>query len=257
MDTIREPIDFMAKNNVAAGSPKPGDKKALDLALKDLAEKRRTNNIALVSIGVTFVIAVVSLVWNSVIQKQATHTSEVLETTRVENDDVVTNTNNFAHPWAPWIDTVSPITIHLGVGRDVAFARSFRKPPHITLALRGLDFPDMATVLTKLGFSPKGAELERIHHIHITSEVSNVTANSFKLLVGIGLPTEAAKFLQRHLQSSEAVDRDIVADMRTARMLENHDKLTSDEIWMTNFYTTVGTFQVTWVAQAEEDLPKH
>jgi hypothetical protein len=45
--------------------------------------------------------------------------------------------------------------------------------------------------------------------------------------------------------------------MRTAGMLENHDKLTLDEVWMTNFYTKIGTYEVTWVAQAEEAIAKH
>ena len=134
-----------------------------------------------------------SLAWNAEIQKQAKRTSEIIETARVEHDDVVTNTNDFAHPWVPWINTVSPSTIHLGVCREITFSRPFRKTPHITLGLRGLDFPDMATVLARLDFAPKGiglADKERIHHIHLTTEVSGVTTNGFKLLVGIGLPTE-------------------------------------------------------------------
>jgi len=111
--------------------------------------------------------------------------------------------------------------------------------------------------LTGLGFAPNGNELERIRHIHITSEVSDVTPSSFKLRVGIGLPHEAAKFLQRRLQNPDAIDKQIVADMRTAGILENHDKLTLDEVWMTNFYTKIGTYEVTWVAQAEEAIAKH
>jgi hypothetical protein len=41
--------------------------------------------------------------------------------------------------------------------------------------------------------------------------------------------------------------------MRTAGMLQNRDGLTPDEVWMTNFYTLIGTIQVTWVAQGEEN----
>jgi hypothetical protein len=219
--------------------------------------KRRANNIVLIGIGVTFLSAMISLLWNAQIQKQATRTSEVVETTRVESGDVVTNTNDFAHPWVPWIDTVSPVTIHLGVAREVVFSRPFKKPPHITLGLRGLDFPHMPTVLESLGFTPSGVRmLERLNKIHLTADDGNVSVSGFALHVGIGLPTEAAQFLQRRLQSADAVNTDVVADMRTAGMLENHDKMTPNEVWMSNFYTRIGTFQVSWIAQAEEDHTK-
>src|SRR5258708_390306 len=161
--------------------------------------------------------------------------------------------NDFANPWVPWIDTVSPITIHLGVARDIKFERPFRNPPHITLGLRGLDVADMTLVLARLGFKPGTPRLaERIRHVHVTTDVGNVSPTGFRMLVGIGLPTEAAQFLQRELQSADLVDREVVAGMRTAGMLQNHDVLTPDEVWMTNFYTTIGTFQVAWIAQAKE-----
>lgn len=137
------------------------------------------------------------------------------------------------------------------------FSRPFKKSPHITLGLRGLDFPQMPTVLKSLGFTPSGARMrDRLSNVHITADDGNVTVSGFTLLVAIGLPTEAAQFLQRRLQSADVVNENIVADMRTAGMLVNHDKMTPDEGWMSNFYTRIGTFQVSWIAQAEEDHTK-
>jgi hypothetical protein len=247
----------MSENKIAPGDPLPSDNSHNVLALKELAEKRRANNITLIGFAVTLTICLISLTWNAKIQKQASRASEVLETTRVENNDVVTNTNDFANPWVPWIDTVSPTTVHLGVARDIKFERPFRNPPHISLGLRGLDVPDMTIVLTRLGFRPGSPRLaDRIRHVHVTTDVGNVSTTGFRMLVGIGLPSEPAKFLQRQLQDADLVDREVVADMRTAGMLENHDVLTSDEIWMSNFYTVIGTFQVAWIAQGEEDHAK-
>src|SRR5258706_119466 len=248
----------MAKHNPVTTTSKLTEKDSPDLALHLIAEKRRSNIVALIGIAITFIIGVASLVWNLRNQRETIRaSSEVLEISRVENGDVVTNTNDFPHPWVPWIETISPTTIHLGVRRAVVFARPFRKPPHITIALRGLDFPDMATVLTQLGFTLRDARLaERLHHIHLTDDVTDVTTNAFTLMIGIGLPTEAANFLKGRLQDNDAVNQDIVADMRIALMLENRNNLTSDEVWMSNFYVMIGSFQASWIAQVEEDQHK-
>jgi hypothetical protein len=242
---------------VPIAKPPLSDADALALAQRDLQEKRRQNNIALIGIAVTFLVALISLVWNSLIQRQASHTSDVLERTRVASGEVVTNSNDFAHVWSPWIESVSPITMSLGVGRDVRFERPFRTAPKVTLSLSALDFPDMAAALTHLGFTPREPGLQsRLRHVNVATEVTDVTPNGFRLYFGIGLPTEAAKFLESHLTSPALVDQAVVSDMRVSRMLENRPQLTPDEVWMSNFYTTIGTFTVTWIAQAEEAQTK-
>lgn len=245
--------DMDTKAKIPPAKAAPSDEAAIALAKKELEEKRRQNNIALTGVVVTFIVAVISLGWNSLIQKQATDTSEALERTRVATGEFETLSNDFAHPWAPWTEAVSFRTMALGVRRDVSFERPFRKPPNVTLGLSALDFPDMISVLSRLGFTSKdGGMLGRLRHINVTTEVRDVTLTGFRVRIGIGLPTEAAKFLEPRLADSVLVDKSIVADMRAARMLENHEQLTSDEVWMTNFYTNIGSFVITWIAQAEE-----
>jgi len=248
----------MPKHKPIPADSKLSDKDSLDLALRELAEKRRSNNVALIGVALTFVISLTSLVWNARNQRDTERTSsEMLEISRVENGDVVTNTNDLLHPWVPWIDTVSEETIHLGVSREIIFTRPFRRPPHVTIGLRGLDFPDMPTVLRQLGYTTLGTGVEeRIRHIHLTTDVADVTTNGFKLMIGIGLPTDAAQFLKIRLQDTATVNQKVIADMRIAGMLENHNNLTSDEVWMSNFYVRIGTFQASWIAQADESEPK-
>jgi hypothetical protein len=57
----------------------------------ELLEKRRQNHISLISIVVTFCIAAFSVVWNAKLQSQATKTADALETTRVSNDEALSN----------------------------------------------------------------------------------------------------------------------------------------------------------------------
>jgi hypothetical protein len=213
----------------------------------------------LISIAVTFAIAMVSLVWNATIQKQATQTSNVLETTRVENGEVLSNSNagDFHSPWRQWGHAVSHMTMYIGIERDVKFERPFRINPEVTLGLSLIDRAPMDLVLSRIGFQQKDPMMsERLRHIHVVSQVGGVTKDHFIVQLGVGLPTEAATVLLGSIE--RAVDtkanKVLLDNMRLYGQLENRvdPDLSPGEIWLINFYKTVGSFKITWIAQASE-----
>jgi hypothetical protein len=229
-----------------------------ELSWKDrleLREKRRQNHISILSIAATFAIAMTSLLWNARIQKQATTTSDAVETSRVENDEVKSNSNanDFHNPWRQWQESVSPSTVYLGIERVVPFQRRFRSAPQVTLGMSLIDVPPMDLILFRFGFKPAEPKMsERIRHFHVVTKVADVTREHFILQLGIGLPTEAAKVLVEPLSAplNLAVDREFIDNMRLYRELENRsDSLTPGETWLINFYRIVGTIDVTWIAQ--------
>jgi hypothetical protein len=251
------------------GGDKPATLSGADAAVltrKDeleLIEKRRQNQISAISIAVTFVIAIVSLLWNARIQRQTAQTSNVLEMTRVENGEVISNSNgsDFKNPWRQWEESVSDTTVYLGIERFVNFDRHFENPPDVTLGLSLIDLSPMDVVLSRVNFKPQDPLMaERIHHVHVVTQVAGVNRDHFIVQIGVGLPTEAARALAPPLtRELDARDRDFIEHMRRFRQLENRsDRLNPGEIWLINFYRIVGSFKVTWIAQAAEDssVPK-
>ncbi len=229
----------------------------------ELIEKRRQNQISAISIAVTFVIAIVSLLWNARIQKQTAQTSNVLDMTRVENGEVISNSNggDFKNPWRQWEESVSDTTVYLGIERFVNFERHFENPPDVTLGLILIDLSPMDIVLSRLNFKPQDPIMaERVHHVHVVTQVAGVNRDHFIVQIGVGLPTEAARGLAPPLtRELDAKDGDFIEHMRRFRQLENRsDGLNPGEIWLINFYRIVGSFKVTWIAQAAEDssVPK-
>jgi H-type lectin domain len=226
---------------------------ALLLAQKDLAEKRRQNNITLVGILVTFLAALISLLWNSRIQKETSHTSEQLQQIRLDTGEAETLINEPGHQWTSWKEVFSPGTVALGISRDVVFSQPFQKPPKVTISLKTLDFPDLASALDRLGFKTSDkATRDAIHRVAVYAEAQQVTEKGFKLCVGLSLTPTADNFLEHRLAEKPLVNAALVQDMRTAGMLERHDDLTPDEVWMINFYNYIGSFTFSWIAQTTE-----
>ena len=199
----------------------------------------------------------ISLGWNSILQKETSHTSEKLEQTRIETGEVETLTNDVARdsslPWRPFTESFSESTRVVGLVREIRFDRPFSIPPKVTLALNSVDLPPTSLVLADLGFKSNSPRVKaKISHVSVFTETQDVTVNGFKVRVGLSLPPEAAKFLEDRLRDEALVDRALVSDMRASGFIANQKQLTQDEIWMINFYDHLGTFNISWIAQAKE-----
>jgi hypothetical protein len=81
----------------------------------------------------------------------------------------------------------------------------------------------------------------------VVSFVDSPTEKDFVLEVGIGLPTDAANSLSNFLLRNP-LSAPVVDNMREYRQLKDETPDT-DERWMANFYRSVGTFGVSWIAQ--------
>jgi hypothetical protein len=107
-----------------------------------------------------------------------------------------------------------------------------------------------AEVLGDLAYrAPDEHLLARLRELHVVSFVETPTERDFVLEVGVGLPTEPGKrlssvLLQRPLSTA------LIDDMREHRQLKG-EAPDSDERWMANFYSMVGTFGLSWTAQAK------
>lgn len=216
------------------------------------------------SILATFVVSILSLALSN---RTRGAVSDVRES-RVEIDSLPSNSNagDLGNPWTSWEEPVSPTTLYIGIKRRVEFKREFAAPPRVSTALGVINLYPVADRLQELGFKPPdgGSSSEpvplsyesakapvaiRLKDLHVLSFATKADARGFVLHVGIGLPTTAAEFLASVLQTRDP-PTDIVRGMlRYGQLPRGSEELTSDERWLVNFYTLVGSLNVTWTAQ--------
>jgi hypothetical protein len=95
--------------------------------------------------------------------------------------------------------------------------------------------------------------MSRLRYTSIRTEAAAVTNNGFELRVEIPLPSRAAEFLIQVLREKTRIDKLFADDMRSYGQVSNqYASLTDDEVWMMNFYQTIGTFDISWTAQSDD-----
>ena len=221
------------------------------------------NRLQAMSIILTFLIALGSAVGSFVANKNSSQAVQAVETTRVQTGFANTNSNSkdYANSWTPWVFPVTTKTIWIGVQRNVVFERPFANIPRVTAALGGIDTMPAGSTLTLLGYSqPDQITAEWSRHISIVTKVDAITERGFTLHVAVGLPTEPGKFLAKSLLGSQggktepSGDSALIQDMMRNGQLDNRSGLniTQNELWLLNFYRSVGSIGVSWIAQSRE-----
>ena len=156
-------------------------------------------------------------------------------------------------PWEPWEGRLTERTTYVGVQRKIRFRTPFQNSPAVIPSLNVINIAPLESVCGKAGYRPSDErELLRLREIHVESFVENVTPQGFDLRAGVGLPTVCADRLIEYLQKKE-VDEALLAIHRRFQTLgPNSDELGSQQKWMMNFYTEVGTLGIVWTATADQ-----
>jgi hypothetical protein len=216
------------------------------------------------SILATFLISLLSLALSSRTQG----TVAQADASRVEIAELPSNSNagDQQNPWRAWQDPVSATTLYVGVRRRVEFKRPFTNIPRVGTALGVVNVYPMNERLMELGFvlpkEPPSSDpvalsyrtsdaptVRRLRDFHVVTYADGEDEKGFWLKVGVGLPTNAGEFLVSVLQKRQP-PVGIIQGMRGYGQLRgDSDLLTPDERWLVNFYTLVGSFNVTWTAQ--------
>jgi hypothetical protein len=240
------------------------DKKKRNKHDKSEGEWTVPNRLKAMSMIFTFLIALGSAIGSFVANKNSSQAVQAVEITRVETGFANTNSNyrDYTNSWAPWVFPVSPRTLYIGVQRNVVFERPFVSIPRVTTALGGVDTKPPNGILTLLGYSqPDKITAERLRHTTIVTNAVAITEKGFTLEVAVGLPTEPGEFLVKSLSGRQGGksewpfgDRALIQDMLQNRQLADRSGLniSRNELWLLNFYKSVGTIGVSWIAQSRE-----
>lgn len=169
---------------------------------------------------------------------------------------------------------VSATTLYVGIQRRVNFKRPFDNVPRVSTGFGVINMYPVGERLLQLGFAPpdgatpsdpaalsyssaQAPVAPRLKDFHLVSFADEIDVNGFVLHVGVGLPTTAGEFLARTLQT-RVPSPDIIDGMRRYGQLANTaggaEEISKNEVWLANFYTLVGSFNMTWTAQ--QDLAK-
>lgn len=205
------------------------------------------------SILVTFLVSVLSVLVGIYAHDVSSGLATAVEADRVEADHIITNSNasDYANPWAPWEEPVTPTTIFVGIQRKVLFKQPFSTTPTVSTSFSLVDIKPTAQMLKDLGYHHTLDDDSGVSDFHILTEADKITPTGFTLEAGIGVRMPVGQFLSAKLQQSD-VEENFVAEMlRYGQLSDRRDlTLSQDERWMTNFYRQVGTFQISWIAQA-------
>jgi hypothetical protein len=211
--------------------------------------------LQVISIVATIILSLVSLVLSTSANKNSQATQSTVEASRVETGDVTTNSNDtdLNETWTPWEFPVSTQTTYVGVQKKVRFGRPFQNNPQVMTALKLVNLRSLIDMMHELKYTPKSQNEEtRLRELHIVTQTGTITPNGFILQIGVGLPTEAAKHFVTYLQENK-IDPEVEAIMRRYRKISPKSQgLSVEERWMINFYSTLGTLDVSWLAQVNE-----
>jgi hypothetical protein len=218
------------------------------------------DRIKVMSMIGTVLVAVLSAIGSFVANKNSSQAVQTVEITRVETGDVITNSNyrDYTNPWVPWKYPMTTKTLYVGLQRNVVFARPFANIPHVSTALCVIDTKPPGEILTKLGYpQPDKTIADRLRDIHIVTSADGISENGFTLEVGIGLPIGPGEFLAKILSEGhdgESDDSPLISDMLHNKQLSDRPGLTvsQNELWLLNFYKSVGAIRVSWIAQSRE-----
>lgn len=216
------------------------------------------------SIAATLVVSILSLALSTRTQGTVAQT----EMNRVETDSLPSNSNagDVQNPWRAWEEPITPTTLYVGVRRWIVFRKPFSAIPRVSVSLGVINIYPMDDRLVQLGYvrpsEPAAVEDvplsynssearigSRLRDFHVLSFSDETDEKGFWLKVGIGLPTHPGEFLVSRLQKREPPVGIIDGMRRYGQLPREGDSLTADERWLTNFYTLVGSFNVSWTAQ--------
>lgn len=234
---------------------------------------KKINVLSIVS-GLLIALCSGSGIVSLIAKNTSANAAKVVETTRVETGDVITNSNynlnskDYSNPWVQWTDPVTEKTLFVGLKRKILFEHPFDSVPHVSTSIGLMDTKPADLILAQLGYRPPDeATAQRLHDIHLVTEApaSQITPTGFTLYVGIGLPTNAAEWLENKFTAFQnnknqwfSTDQQLIDNMiqhdqfprdRTASNLDRN------EIWLLNFYKYVGAVRVAWIAQSREQKP--
>jgi hypothetical protein len=178
-----------------------------------------------------------------------------LKTPQIEVGYVYSHSNELdpEHPWEEWDQPISDRLRFVGVNRKMYFGQPFKHRPEVEVALALIDLAPLESVMREVGCKvtdPQEARL--LQHLHVNSFVSDVESDHFVLNIGVGVPEHCGAYLIAYLHK-KAPDRHSLEYALTKEQLgpkTMSNELTLQEKWMINFWTTVGTVKVTWIAIA-------
>lgn len=151
--------------------------------------------------------------------------------------------------WEPWQHNVSRITAYIGVKRRIKFRSAFQNPPKVISNLKLINLRSLDLVLKDLGYKPENEnETDRLRQLHVLSNVEQVDNEGFIMIVGVGLPARAGDELARHLQKDPPKESTIDDVIGFASSCQQQPQ----DNWMLKFYESIGTIEVSWLAQANE-----
>jgi hypothetical protein len=210
------------------------------------------NQLKLISLLATSVLSMASLIVSGLAQRSANQANQAVNASRVETNWVTSNANAGADdPWHQWVDWPEPRTAYVGLQRKILFSKPFATLPSVSTAFSLIDTHSLDSLLAGLGGRldtdvVSGARNE----IHVITYADSVSTKGFILHVGIGLPFAAGTHLQSVL-STRIPDAQLINRLKgTGQIGGNIDH--ASETWMVNFFQTVGTINVSWIAQASE-----
>jgi len=202
------------------------------------------------------VIAAGGIMAASTITAKCTARQEVASL-RVESGAVSSNNlgtgTDFA--WQPWSERLSDRTHYVGVQGHVKFKKAFEDKPQIVTALRLINLPPLNEVLRQLGHQESPDKMQRLHQLHVVAWTGYEGTDGFTLYVGIGLPDGGAIALisalnARQVQNSPDSPFEFHRQKGGLPAGQTIEQLNPDQRWVMNFYTLVGTIDVSWIATA-------
>jgi hypothetical protein len=178
-----------------------------------------------------------------------------IDSTRIEVGYVYSHSNDPdpEHPWEEWDGSVSDRLRFVGVDRKIYFHRSFEHIPEVEVALALIDLVPLESIMRDVGCKAKDEQEGRLlQHLHVDSFVSDVRPDYFVLNVGVGVPEHCGSYLIAYLHKKvpdqHSIDYALTRQQLGPKTMSNG--LTLQEKWMIDFWTTVGTVKVTWIAVA-------
>jgi hypothetical protein len=205
------------------------------------------------SILATLLVSLLSIMVGFSAHKKASDNTETIESTRVETGAVITNSNeiDYTNPWLLWEESVTPTTTYIGVKRNVHFKRPFNGTPSVSTAFSLIDIQPIQSVLTSFGYHNE--QTPGLQDIHLVTMTEGVTKKGFMLKIGIGVRREPGEFLATKLQTTR-IDPPFVREMLRYHQLSDRPspELDGNELWMANFYRSVGSIQASWIAKNHE-----
>jgi len=143
----------------------------------------------------------------------------------------------------------------VGITRKVRFDKPFENAPKVVVSFSSINVAPLDLVMRETGYQlTDPIEMRRLREIQVGSDVIEVNPGDFTLRVTVGLPVPCGDHLLKYLKDTvpPADTVDIARRFGQLDPKSSSNQLTPQEQWMMNFYVTVGTLGVTWVARADQ-----